>query len=612
LHQVDFNDLPRPTRERFVRSLVSHSPVARPICQRVSVQRTAAVWYALAALAVGSLVVLGSLRFGSPEAPAQDTHYLAGYVAGGMLFVFALSMVARRRAIKGSLPFAPGVYVFPVDLVDARTRNLVLYPLSTLQAFDVVHHEGKSGYTRSTLRFVFPETTFTFETRDRERADLEVNAVEEARAKVTAALEGGGSLASLSAVDPFAEARARNFAPARDHGLLARGRPSWTRAIWIFTLALGTVVGVASWALRNRASDERAFARLTQTPDVNVAEDYVHAHGAHAADVVKLVLPRAHLAQANRESDPAKRIELLDAVLVRFPNSPIDKDVRAALASAEHADFLARRGSAASLRAFIQHSPNAADVPAAKAAIVDIGRRALADYHRRASNADKAVGSIVAALFEYAETHGRPIDVRVRRHRAASMADADAFVADAAADEAARRSAPVSSALAAEAARAEALLVPALERTLRRVFGTDLVALRLGDPLDGPAPLPGTAPFGEISAPVIVVDYETAWARAKYDLPDPSARVVGIVVNFDVALQVPEETRVIHFGTTVDPPEALPFEYVPADPALEPLMGPKGVRAVGARVYARMLVRAFDQLVSRLPSAFGDASIARP
>ncbi|MBX3260871.1 MAG: hypothetical protein KIT86_24555 [Hydrogenophaga sp.] len=283
MRSIDFNDLPRTTRERFVRSLVSASPAARPICQRVSKQRSPAGWYLLLVLAAAALGGLGCWRFGAIDAPVQDRRLLGGYVAAGAALVLSASMLARRRAIRGSLPFAPGVYVFPLDLVDARTRQLELYSLSELQSLDPVHHSHKGRYTHSSLWLVFPTRSFVFEARGQYAADAQLAAVRRAREALAAATHRG-TLDDLASLDPFIDARARNFEPASDHGLLARGRPAWTRFVWAIALVVGPALGFGAWRLRNWLSDARASSRLRARPDVAQTETYVAGGGLRALD----------------------------------------------------------------------------------------------------------------------------------------------------------------------------------------------------------------------------------------------------------------------------------------------------------------------------------------
>jgi len=299
---IDFNDLPRSTRERFVRSLVSDSPAARPLCQRTSKPGSRTAWLVLLVVGFAAVGVLTFLRFGAVHAPVQDRRFLGGYVAAFAMLGLSLSMLARRRASAGALPFTPGVYVFPLDLVDARARVLVLYPLSELQSFDPVHHTRDGKYTHSTLWFIFQAGSFAFEIRSQAAAVAQVVVVQAARENLAAALQRG-KLDELAAFDPFAEARARNWEPARDHGLLARGRPVWTRFIWAITIIAGLTGGVGWWRLRNWRSDQLAFSRVSTRADVPLAEAYIRGGGLRSDEVKRVVLPRARLADALREPD---------------------------------------------------------------------------------------------------------------------------------------------------------------------------------------------------------------------------------------------------------------------------------------------------------------------
>ena len=192
MRSIDFNDLPRATRERFVRSLVSDSPAARPICQRTAKPRTRAGWIVLSLVVVAALGVMTVLGLGAVDAPVQDRRFLVGYMAAFAVLGLSLAMLARRRAVAGSLPFTPGVYVFPLDLVDARAREIVLHPLAELQAFDPVHHLKGGKYTHSTLWFIFSTASFAFELRGQAAAIAQAAAVQAARENLAAALQRGG------------------------------------------------------------------------------------------------------------------------------------------------------------------------------------------------------------------------------------------------------------------------------------------------------------------------------------------------------------------------------------------------------------------------------------
>ncbi|MBX3222567.1 MAG: hypothetical protein KF795_18760 [Labilithrix sp.] len=615
MRSIDFNDLPRTTRERFVRSLLSDAPASRPICQRVSRQRSPLAWYLLLAVAIGSLAALAAFRFGAVEAAVQDRRLLGGYVAASAALGLALSMLARRRALRGSLPFAPGVYVFPLDLVDARTRQLELYSLSELMSLDPVHHSERGKYTHSSLWLIFPTKSFVFEARGRYAADTQLAAVQKARENLAAAIHRG-ALGELTSLDPFADARARNFEPASDHGLLARGRPVWTRSIWAITVIAGLTLGVGAWRVRNWQSDVWAFSRLRARPEVAPIEAYVAGGGLRAAEAQADLLPRARLADATRAPDGAARAAAIEHFLATHPGTSAEADARAALGEAIHAEF-ARESTVSGLRALVARWPNARDVPAANAKIRDLYRETRGDFQKRANVADKSVVPVVEALLAYAEEGAAPIDVRFRRRSAASLAAADGLLAKGLLDDdgpAAGGNAEVSGHLGGDdASRREKALVVGLQRTFRAIFPADVLALRLGEPIDAPAAIPGTKPLAEVAAPTIVIDYELGWAGTTYVARDSRRRYLGVFVRFDLTVQVPGEARVLAFATKVEPPESFPFEALPDDPVFETLLPPpSGAPDAGAdgRVYAVMLLRAFDQMAVRMQPHFFDTRTA--
>lgn len=608
MRQIDFNDLPRATRERFVRSLVSSSPAARPICKRTSKPRSRALWVLLVVLGLGTLGAVTTVHFGAVHAPVQDRRFLGTYVAVWAVVGLALSMLARRRALAGSLPFAPGVYVFPLDLVDARTREITLHPLTELQSFDPVHHTKGGKYTHSTLWFIFQAESFAFEVRGQAAATAQVAAVQAARENLAAALQRGG-LDELSPFDPFADARARNWEPAHDHGLLARGRPVWTRFIWAITIIVGLTGGVGWWRLRNWQSDEWAFSRITAKPDVMLAEAYVQGGGLRSAEVKRSVLPRARLEEARSEPDGAKRAEAIERFLLTYPKTSVEADARTALVDALHTEFLSLT-TVSGLRAFVARWPDARDVPAAKVKIHELYEQTLADFQKHANVSDKNVVPIVSAMLAYSEEKARPIEVRFRRRGAASLAAADQLLEKGLLDDdgpAAGGNAPVSPHLGGEdASRRERALVIGLERSFRTLFPAGVFSFALCAPVDEPAPAPGSRPLAEVSAPTFVIDYDVGWAGTTYVGRDSRRRYLGVFVRFELAVQVPADARVLSLSAKVEAPESFPLEHIPEDPIFLALVPAAGATPAGddARVYGVMLLRAFDQMAARMMITF--------
>ena len=77
--------------------------------------------------------------------------------------------------------------------------------------------------------------------------------------------------------------------------------------------------GAITWFARNTASDDRAFARISSTLDERAAQDYLRAGGRHAVEIETIVIPRAGLALAQKQTRPGDRAEVLGRLLERYP-----------------------------------------------------------------------------------------------------------------------------------------------------------------------------------------------------------------------------------------------------------------------------------------------------
>lgn len=599
MRQVDFNDLPRTTRERFVRSLVSSSPSAAPICRREAKPRSPVAWYLLFIVTSCAMVVGIMHQFAATAAPVQDRRWLAFYVAACALIGLALAMLGRRSALRGSLPFQPGTYVFPLDLVDARTRELELYPLSELQSIDPVHHTKGGRYTHSTLWFVFPDKSFVFEIRGQEKAESQLAAVQSARQILLAALQRG-DLSELLAFDPFADARARNFLPTADFGLLAKGRPVWTRFIWAITLISGLVFGVATWRLRNWRSDERVFARLEARPDIALAEAYVRGGGLRSSEVASSIIPRAKLAEAKKATGPALT-EALAGFVKAYPKSAVTAEAKALLRDALHAEFTSQT-TVSGVRAFVAKWPDAPDAFQGQAKIHELYNETRATFKQRMSTADTRIGPIVDALFTWAEEGGgKAFDVRFRRRNVASLAQADNLLAKGLLEDdgtpAPGGDAPVSALFAGEDGKQrDAAIVKGLGRAFKGVFPADVFPLRVAEPVDDAAaaempPLP-KPPFADVVAPTFLVDVDVSWSGATLLARDLKRRYLGLQVKIDVVVQIPHDPRLLAFSLKAVPPDAMPVDWTTE---------PKAAKD-DAFIYDALIVSAFEEQGPKLAS----------
>lgn len=594
VRQVDLNELPRATRERFVRSLVSDLPESRPIISRPIKPKSAAPLVVLLAASIVALLALTVPRFGDVASPIQDRRYLGGYVVATALFGFAAARLLRRRALLGALPFVPGVYVFPLDVVDARTREITLYPLADLTSVDPVHHQKRGIYSHSTLWFVFPSESFAFEIKGREATEAINAKVQRARQVVLAAAQRG-ELYSLAAIDPFAEARSRNFEPTHDHGLLARDVPIWARFIWAITIVSGLLLGVACWRLRNWQSDGRAYRRLAASPSVEAAEVYLKAGGLHTLDVKQAVVPRAELALA-MAAPAAKRANALEAFLKERPGSAVDAEARAALASAVGEEFRAE-ATALGLRRLIARWPNAPEVNAARAKISELGEQTLDDFRAHAKVSDPSVAPIATALLTYVSVATNPpIEVRFRRRSSAKLAEVDGLLDRGLLDDDGPSPGGRAPALPifGDVAAREAALVVGIERSFLKVFPRDVIPLKVGAPLED-----GDATLSNVSAPTVVVDWEITWSGGTFVARDRARRYLGLAVNVDVSIHAPAVDAPLVYSLRAEPPPLLVVDS----------KGPAG-KDDDARVYDAIMITAFEASSARLLTVFFEPETA--
>jgi hypothetical protein len=119
---------------------------------------TVAGWVLLAILAIAVLFGVALLGFGvlTPGRPPQSRIYWAIDAALIGVVLFALLSALRVRLVRGPLPFSPGFYLFPTDLVDARSAHLRLWPLAALTGV-ALQDGGASGRREVVFTFLGEE-----------------------------------------------------------------------------------------------------------------------------------------------------------------------------------------------------------------------------------------------------------------------------------------------------------------------------------------------------------------------------------------------------------------------------------------------------------------------
>lgn len=340
--------------------------------------------FALAALVAIAL----ALGFGRSLMPIWTAPLVAG--AFGLMFLFWRASRAARASGGRTVGFRPGVYLFPLDVVDARSTILSITPLGSVRTaalrdrgdgavLDLAFHDG---------------STFSF----REAGAREAQKLAEGLARSQELLEKltyGHALDLAIANDPF-------FALRFDAGFdAAAPRPSVRlrrRIVGGLLLAAAVATGAGAFSIRNGLSDDILWTDAVRWEGWHAYIERTDGRGRHVEDARRLA------ARAWAESSRATGEERIGAVRPRAPSvapgaaslpsaTPDDRAAALARFTARAADEAAalRMESLLESRApleiaFVGHLDRSLeDAPAA--ARVQLGHRAQTARHHRVAGA---------------------------------------------------------------------------------------------------------------------------------------------------------------------------------------------------------------------------------
>ncbi len=420
MQNVNFYKLSRPVQDRFVGS-VSGQFAPTPLLSARGGSSLPFVWLGISMAGSVALLVLYKLGFGdldsslSAHSSALVVVYIGLVLVSALGIVKALTYWLRVRA----LPFAPGVYAFPMSVIDARRgHRLKILPMA-----DLASVEGPTG-SPPTFRLVFPRgQSFSFMVTDAARAEQASTALTEARVQMLQAQQSQDP-AVLLALDPLNEPRFSS--PVGPREAMAQSQSPVLRFSWGIAVVLGLGLGPLIWHLRNGASDDKMFARATEQNDVSAYRAYV-AHGhVHSEAVLQILLPRAEL----REAEKAGTVDAIQRYIQAHPGSKIQNEVTASLVAAMSAELEKAKSAhtLAALQAFAKIHPDHHLEPQLRQAIHAVYVAALEAYRAQAQTKDKSVLAFVERLFAYAEKKGSKVEVRVRHRPSRTLGKADGHI----------------------------------------------------------------------------------------------------------------------------------------------------------------------------------------
>jgi hypothetical protein len=545
--ELDFNALPQQVRLRFIAAVNSKDAPDAPLLREVPGVRGLAIGTAfLLFFAYGA--VSGSLGKGFGELghdlawQSWEQAFLPALFLAG-LFYAALALW-RRIQMRKAVPYVPGRYLFPLDLVDARTRQLKIYPLAKLAKLDATHHSQYGFHTR---------TTFVLSFDDGSQQKLDIGnkaAANEGLARWNAKqdeLRKAGQASDMDAfarVDPFAAVRAASWkvgtAAAPGAAVTARDLPKWLRWRAPVAIAAAVVLCAVMLPVRNLLSDAAIYKEAMRLGTERAYLDYLDAGWRHV-DEIRAGLPRAAFNDAKK------------------------------------------KGTATAFRSVAKRYPKAGLGDEIKRELTAIYAAALANFRTQAATADATLVPFMEQLLSALNAaDSSMLQVRFTRPSDNALKEADVRMAQNAKG---REVAPVARHFASDSAGPrETRIVNEMTRGFRAIFPSDVLNV---------APVAAANP----QLPVMDVAYGIAPSGSVYKTEGSERMFVGLNVHFDVNILLPGKSGERRFNLDVRPPERFTVNYAIPPGAL------KGI-APDERVYVVMAERAFDELGLKLRSAF--------
>lgn len=590
MQRVDFFKLSREKQERFIASTKGNAPPA-PIASRLGPTRRAMVFAGIALFALLALVVLVAVGYGSLESAlaVHKAPVLAAYALLVFLMPFGALRALAATKEATTLPYKPGVYLFPMCVIDARTSKLGVANMADLDKTEAATAGGA-------LLVAFRGAgAYAFPAGDAESARQLNQQLDIARENVKHALATKDE-SELVTLDPLYEAKKGWASPIGPKEPLSPWNPPWKKLTLVIAAAAALVLGPLLWVSRNAASEDAMLKRANAkgTPDAYRA--YLALGTRHADDVSRVLLPRAELKDAQAKGT----VDAIQAFLASHPSSAIDAEAQAALhdAYARELDKAKMPGTLSALAAFVKQYPKSGlDQDVAKARH-DLFAAALEKYKKRASSKDAL--AFVPRLLSYLESHGPTVRVAFSRELSSGLERADKIIG----------ASPLNKGLGtlqvtrhfdgkAPPVGADAL-AKAFGETWDDVFPTDMLAFAPSESTEG------------ITEPAIVLRYRVTWLGIAYSSATLKRAFAGVTFSGEALASIPGDPSPYRIKVDVGPPRALLVEYTTPAHAAFKSPGPPDNDAPEPSIYATQELRGLDLAAAAVDRAFFNPKPDKP
>ncbi len=589
VRRIDFYKLSREKQERFLASTKGSAPPASIVHRAGDGGRT--VRFAVASgVAAIALVILYLVRFGvlGASLAVHPPYFILIDAALAFVVPFAaLRAIGSWRAAK-LLPYKPGVYVFPMCLVDARDKTLRIFAMTDIASI------GKATPGGS-LRLSFRGgRSFSFAGGDSHNAEMLNRGIDNSQEQVKHALATSDDT-ELTTLDPFYDAKKGWTSPIGPKEPMIDRAPAWRRFDWAIALGMAVAFGPMIWFVHNKSSDDAMLKKAIAESSPEAFQSYLSVGKRHTEDVAGTLLPRAELERAKGQQS----VEAITAFITAHPQSAIDREAQDALREALLRELgKAKKGaSLASLAVFEKKYPNhklGAEIAGARH---DLYTAAVARFRANAPSDDAQLLAFVQRLAKQLELKGTNVTVIFRREVSPALVQADKLMAGAPSNRAfgAKQVTKYFDPTADQPKEAD--VVAAFNKAMRTIFSPDLIDVKMGPDMDDAAQAAAAA-----KDPLVAVRYRFGWLGTAYTSQTFKRAFAGIHVGGEATFTLPDGGAPVRSRIEVPPARQLPVQYAALHDGLSAPPAEEANPEVG--VYAATDLRALDHIATILENTF--------
>jgi hypothetical protein len=524
----DFYKLARPVQDRLI-GCVNGTGLPAPVLAVRGGPLEPYIWLLGAGVCSLALLLLYRIGLGALDnsLAVHTAPFIGGYFVLVALLIFTLVRAAGLIVETRSLPFKPGIYAFPIGVIDARRYKLKIYPID-----DLVSTEGPSAEHAFKLAFK-GGGAFDFRAKNADAAAKAAETLAGARGQLAAAEDAPGSMRpkALASLDPL-QGFVNPLAPTTS---IARSVPVWVKYGWAIAPGMGVVLGVCLWLIRNVVSDDKMFAHAKAEDSAAQYRAYLSRGSRHKPEVEIVLLPRAELREAREKGT----VDAMEAYIAMHPKTGIPTEIQEALrtAMAKELEEAKEAGTVTALKDFATRHPNHHMETDLKAAMHGVYAAALDRYRKSDAPKDPAVSVFVEKLLALAEARNNPkVELRFHRRSSRSLERADSMLS--------KNRYFMGTVSFPTKYQDGPHMKPREEDTAKKViarfnkaFPTDVLSLEAAAPVDDP-----DGPLPSITTPTWFVEYNAEWDGGARTSDRPRGVWVGVGYTYESAFKLPDES----------------------------------------------------------------------